>query len=788
MIDVLFLAIHLLLLSGINLLAFRKQKLITGGTMILAVFVLIWFELILTGYSVSIFGLLGHRIVYVSSSIFYSILFSILLYGYIPKEEINPDDKQTDFSFFIRLKETIRSEPYFVIFSIFISVIVFLSLLICAYYFPNNPDSESYRIPRAYFYRSHGSLTHFAIGVDPRLIVYPLHGVLGHMVVAIHNVDLRWTHLFTFSAWISVLLCAYIWSRTLGASRSAAAFASFLIGSTPIFLVLSAAGNDEILAAAPMMIGIYFGHLWVTKNKNIFWILASISIFISLGVKEHYAFYWMFFFVLGIWILASKKISYVFDFVKSKFGYLLISSLFFLFALTSAVLISHYSGGITSSGFGPDVINYPFRLMVGFQNLGIYFLQIFLTPLPDLFDGVNHAAIESLYGKFQNIFEYFLFWVDRDPSYFNAYFPLHGLMMMPEASYRAENSVWFGYVPVFLMIMVVVFRKSAKLQTDTFQFWLLASHLLWIVAFAFTIRFTYTIQTYFAYGYVFLAPVFALFWTEFERRKIYDKNLLRIIFTFVVFTNLLFDYRIFTTNIQRNIIKIQDAKFKQFYSDGMTPELETLLKNQKDIFIKHTHWEMPISNILRRNPSAKFSTSNEHKENPNGLSLAMFQSNSEYGFIPLRIPDKKTPGFTYLGKLRSTYGMESVFSYGKEISGFGKQSVVLLKSNISYSSLNEKNQKTLNFAIQSFPFMGENPEDDLEYKLTILNEKDQVLVESDWVVLLQKEERLRTAIPNEENTLKVQVRNKLLKSRTSSFRFPLRNGIEYMVPSEVVDP
>ncbi|WP_411822928.1 hypothetical protein [Leptospira sp. 'Mane'] len=780
MIDVLFLAIHLLLLSGINLLAFRKQKLITGGTMILAVFVLIWFELILTGYSVSIFGLLGHRIVYVSSSIFYSILFSILLYGYIPKEEINPDDKQTDFSFFIRLKETIRSEPYFVIFSIFISVIVFLSLLICAYYFPNNPDSESYRIPRAYFYRSHGSLTHFAIGVDPRLIVYPLHGVLGHMVVAIHNVDLRWTHLFTFSAWISVLLCAYIWSRTLGASRSAAAFASFLIGSTPIFLVLSAAGNDEILAAAPMMIGIYFGHLWVTKNKNIFWILASISIFISLGVKEHYAFYWMFFFVLGIWILASKKISYVFDFVKSKFGYLLISSLFFLFALTSAVLISHYSGGITSSGFGPDVINYPFRLMVGFQNLGIYFLQIFLTPLPDMFGGVNTSAREILYKEFQNFFEYFLFWVNRDPSYFNAYFPLRGLMMIPEAVYRAENSVWFGYVPVFLMIMVVVFRKSAKLQTDTFQFWLLASHLLWIVAFAFTIRFTYTIQTYFAYGYVFLAPVFALFWTEFERRKIYDKNLLRIIFAFVIFTNLLFDYRIFTTNLQRNIIKIQDAKFKQFYSDEMTPELETLLKNQKEIFIKHTHWEMPFMHIIRRNPSANFTVENEiPHEKTNSLNLLIYQARSEYHFLAINLPKKNTLGLVYLGKLRSAYGPEFVFSNGRELPGFPNKYIVLLNYSIDIAA-DSLGKQHAHLIIRSGDLSGEHTEDNLQYSFNVKDEKGNILGKSNWDYLFTKSANIDFDFGN-KSVLEVLVKERNGDGKVYTYHFPLENGIEYFV-------
>ena len=741
----------------------------------ISVFILIWFELILTGYSCSILNQLSNKNLYVFLSLVYAALFNFIIRKYFVVNSVGNSVEER-----VSIRDLMKNEIGFIFFGIIILGIVFASFLICIFYYPNNADTIAYRLPRVFFYKAHNNLLHYTQDlVDPRLNFYYLNGVLAHMLPAIHGLSVMWLHMFTFLSWVFIMITTYGINKELGFSRTASIFAAFVTGSAPALFVISSAGNDELLAGAPLLIGFYFGYIWIKRNENLAWLLATLSISISVGVKEHYLLYFIFCIFLFLILIINKKIFALLDFIKGKLFYFIFSSILILLSIVSSPIINYISAGKTSGDFAAQAINYPINLFLPIQNFTLYSLQMFLTPIPDLNFWIKNIDLRlEMYKHFNTMYTNLLFWVDQ-PT-FKGY-PFSGLLM-PESFYRNEATVWFGVTPYFLVIAFIVFRKSEKWK-DTFCSYFLASFLLWVLGLSLVVLFAYTIQSYITYPFLFLAPIWAILWNESKTLSYKKKIVMHFLVFILIITSLIQIHNILRDNVSRSLRTIIHKKFHPFSLDEMNEELINLIKKEERIQLLFTHWEMPFLNIIARNPLASYSTIRGLETNPNFLSLVIIQARSDYGLFPIKIKNKKTVGLTLVGSLNDWYGKELVFAHAKEVTGFTDNSTIILSSEKSFDIDAEKN-KTIHIKISSPHFSAENSEDNLEFKFILKNENEKLLTESNWESLYQKYEvrkkikevSLKSAY--EENiNLEILVKEKNSKE-INYYYFPLRDGLE----------
>lgn len=765
--------INILLISFLAILASRPMKLFLVEKIICS-FLIFWITLIFTGYSLSIFSLLNHHFAFFFVSTAYAGIFVPVL------KLLNKGlDTGKGVAFSLnKSDEKILKKDAFLI-SILLGLTFFIVagvLILCFYYFPNNPDAEAYRFPRVYFYKSQGNLLHYATGVDPRIIFYPLNGVLSHMIVAVYGVDSRWLHLFPFLTWIFSGVVTYAVSRRLKSSMIAGVLAGFLTISTQIMLSVSVSGNDELMAAVPMAIALLFGLIWIEQGRHSFAFLSLLGILISIATKEHFLFYWLFFLVLGFWLLISDKLKFIFRFLLDRWKLFSLSILACLSIFLIHILINFKSSGKTSTDLAAAIINSKVNLFLPVQNFAIYLLQMFLTPLPDLWPKAKLGFLIGLYSKFQFLFNYLVGWVKIGPDYGSPFDPFRGILMLPESAYRMESTVWFGFVPHAFLILLIVFYKNF-LWRRSIAPWLIASFFLWILGFSFVLKFQYTIQSYMSYALLFAMPAFALgFDVNRSEENRHRRNLIGALFVILVITNVIFSYNILRDCVRRNVKAVIDNNFAQLISDSMDERAVAAIKASSKIQLYASHWEVPYLNIIRRNPSANFKISNVLDEKNGFLNVALYQSFSNYGNFAIDIPWKKSDGLGYLGKMNSTYGPEFIFCYQVD-------SNLCSGKIVKFHSLLNVKDNSVELEIGGVP-LGEKKEDELLYRFSIVSEATgSSRHTSEWISLAKGElyKFKDTNLDLERNVLRIEVKD----SRNLNYRivkdFKLKPAFDYSI-------
>ena len=157
---------------------------------------------------------------------------------------------------------------------------------------PANPDSISYRFPRIYWYFGQGSLMHFTNASEPRPLYYPFNGTLAYLPFLHFQLGPRTFIAPSLFSWLITGLTTYVFARDLGGARLMAAATAWLIALTPNILIQSLSTNDEIIAAAPMLAGLFFLHRWFHQRQLFDALLGIIGVTISVGTKLHVFFYW----------------------------------------------------------------------------------------------------------------------------------------------------------------------------------------------------------------------------------------------------------------------------------------------------------------------------------------------------------------------------------------------------------------------------------------------------------------------------------------------------------------
>src|SRR5690242_15458199 len=277
-------AVYFLVLVTCLSLGTRASRMSWPGT-IIALFLLVWAVFIAAAQILSLFSALNETRAYIGLSIVLAVAAGVGLRFIAPESPVK----------FTELPSSLPPnwERYVAWFLIVTIGLVFAADLVLAYgLLPANPDSIAYRFPRAYWYFGQGSLMHFTNNAEPRPLYYPFNGTLAYIPLIHFQLGPRSFSGQSLLAWLMIGISTYAFARDLGGTRLAAGATAWLILLTPNVLIQSLSTNDEIIAAAPLLAGVYFMHRWYHGRQKVDAVLAVIGVTISAGAKLHVMFYW----------------------------------------------------------------------------------------------------------------------------------------------------------------------------------------------------------------------------------------------------------------------------------------------------------------------------------------------------------------------------------------------------------------------------------------------------------------------------------------------------------------
>lgn len=391
---------------------------------VIAIYLLFWAVLILTAQVLSLFSAINVTGAYVSLSFLIAAIMSWALRAIALGEEVG-------FS-----KLTWPLSPWLTTYlGWFVAIsagLVFAADLLLAYgLLPANPDSISYRFPRAYWYFGTGSLMHFTNAAEPRPLYYPFNGTLTFLPLIHFRLGPRSFTADLLISWLVIALTTYAFSRDLGGPRIASAATSWLICLTPNVLIQSLSTNDEITAAAPLLAGLFFLHRWFYGRQLFDVVLGVVGVSISAGTKLHIMFYWPLLLAIAASLVFRHKA--VVQEAKRWFNARGAAVLAGSVVLTLVFSFSFVFYNIASSGhatawkFNDQLLNKPFNLHAALQNIVLYTAQIALTPLADLHSNFDYTTSARYYETFNRFFRSLFTWVDNGPAHTSAFYRFTGI-------------------------------------------------------------------------------------------------------------------------------------------------------------------------------------------------------------------------------------------------------------------------------------------------------------------------------------------------------------------------
>ena len=496
--------IHGLILIG---LAWRSSGHLFGnaGHRLCSAYLLIWCDLVFTALILSLFSALDRVGLYFSVS----LALAAGLELFLSFRHIAPHQGE--------LRVGLASPPLFDrvlkrVLAAVLAAVALATLLICIHYIPNNWDTCTYRLSRAFFYLGHGNLLHPGHPPDPRLAFYPFNGTLLNLFLAIYQFPPQSFNFISAFTWLFAGLAVFCAARSLGASRTGGFVAAWVCLMTPNVLVQSASGNDEILAATPLLMGLVFAVEWLHTPRIRYALLAGVGIGLGLGTKLHWAFYWVFVclaaVVFGVRILRSRELrSQLFARVPAILAASVIAA-----PLALSFLVSNYisTKHLTNEAFNNQVLNTPFRLSLAREKIETSTGEMLLSPIPDFVPPLDRPRRQSAYAAFNQFlmkccFSNLVETTQRSVEGYQFIGPSDQYAYLP-----SEITVWLGLLPHFMILVCLMLVFTRKLPIESL--WFIAAFWLWDLTYAMETRYIYWACTYYCFPAIISAAAIGLVW------------------------------------------------------------------------------------------------------------------------------------------------------------------------------------------------------------------------------------------------------------------------------------
>ena len=683
-----------LVLVAILFVGVRSPYLKLSGAVI-ATFVLVWLVLILTGHSLALFSLLNNTSLYVGVACLWALAISAGLRLVTLQRTVNISEFASPFNGIVSRR-----------------VAIFLGLtgaaaLICncilAYgLLPASPDSVVYRLPRAYWYFAQGSLHHITNAAEPRPLYYPFNGALAYMPLVHFRLGPRVFSALSLLSWLAVIFTTYSFARNLGGPRIVAAMTAWIVGLTPNILLQALSTNDEIIAAAPMLAGLFFLHRWYLGREKFDAVLGVIGVSISVGIKLHVSFYWPLLLVAAIVMGFNFRtlFSELWSWRSPRNIFVVALTLCAAFVCSISFLVYNLidAGRLMPWEFNNQVLNTPFYLPAAIQTIILFAAEIILTPIADLHVTLDSTPRARHYEAFNQIISPLFSWVDNGPLYTSAYYRFVGINT-PESVVFNEQTLFLGFSWILLLIAVAwLFRKRSGVQIVWARFQA-ASFPVWMITHAASTKFIWGTSVYLGYAFAVCGPALVYAFAPIARPRV---NKLRwALVAFVFATQSFFAVSIFFTSSPRNLTVLARALrtdgFKSWpISRGFTIEqsvVDEIGRAKNGVYHRSIAWGQPYWAFMayhpdirhyffRVLPSADDSDGTDDVSRalwysrhnlmsplePGQINLYQFPKIPLYGAaIPIRVPELTSPGLTWIGDLLFSLGPEWVFAVGNNV-------------------------------------------------------------------------------------------------------------------------
>jgi hypothetical protein len=664
---------------------------LTAGAVLVSIFVLVWADLVLTAEVLSPFSAIGSFDAYVAASLAIAILISAGLRLVPLERELSvqefPDPLPPKLS---------RSVIWFL--GITATLALLIDLVMAFGLLPANPDSIVYRFPRAYWYLGHGALTHVSNVSDPRVLFYPFDGTLLYLpLIQFHLIPQAFT-LVSLGCWLMIGLTTYLFARDLGGPKLFAAATAWLICLTPNVLLQSLSTNDEIIAASAMLAGLFFLHRWYRGRQTLDALIAIAGVAISAGAKLHVMFYWP----LAIAIAAALAVHFreTLTELRSWLTPRRFTALVITIGLSSVMAFSFIVYNYASTGrttaweFNNQLLNTPFNWHAAWQTTVLYVSQIVLTPIADLHFVLNPPARAAHYESFNRLFAPLFVWVENGPAFSSASYRFTGINSASAVVFN-EQTIFIGFTWLVALIAAVRLFFNRRESSTVWPKFHLASFAVWIFTFAASTRYIEGFSVYLGYAVIVAAPVLVFAFAP-VRNKTLDR-LRWVLLVFVVATHGFFALDIFLTSSPRNILALRHAPHWPV-SRGFSiedPVLREIAASKHGIVNRSIAWEQPFWATMFDHPEIpQYLASNPDpipvppgaptdpvslqlrysryivmpRPGDQRLHLFLFPQAPRFGqTVAIRIPDKTSPGLTWIGDIGFALGPEWVFAAGNEV-------------------------------------------------------------------------------------------------------------------------
>ncbi|MEJ0062332.1 MAG: glycosyltransferase family 39 protein [Alphaproteobacteria bacterium] len=692
-------------------------------------FVFIWFALILTGHVLTIFGELNNPVLYCGVSL---LMLSGAMWSFARLAPVNSVPRPVwdapalpFYSFGNPKTEKYLGRALLAL----LAVAAACSLILVLHNYAGNADSVSYRLPRAFWYVSHGGFLHPFDAFDRRTIFYPLNGTALYVPLVVYGLPGTFHNAPTYIAWLAIALVCYRFARTLGAGRTIALLATALAALTPNVLVQAAATNDEILAGGALLLAVYFLFRWLQADQNIYLLLGVCAAGIGIGTKLHVVFYLpvlavaLAMMIYGAWRhpQTAKRIGRCAGWRGAAASLALLAVTILPFLVYNKISSGKF---YFADEFADAFFNTRGKLHVALQNTLIYFAQMFVAPVADLYgapDGDDRFAFHNaLNDFFRPLIQPFL---SADRADYHLQYKFTGVTLPVSPAYL-EYSLWAGFIYLIAPFAWIQIAWTKALPWRGWWMLLALSPFIWMLTWCASTLYMEGTPTYLAYYLIVAAPALAFAFLKIDRAWL---NRLRwAVAGFVLVTHIVIDANTYLYNEFRNVPRLMTSARLPYDWELMEQSVIGELEAAKKIRIVFTRWGLSYFGFMHHNPHAFYYGPHEAVPDPEQTLVVYAAPGAQHwGFAPVYVPHKPTSGLSFIGKMRG-WSNEGVFALGNGVErrwpDRNRYLLFFVKASVGEGKL---------FVDFSETLPGLNADDRLEFRYEIID-RGQTLASRDW--------------------------------------------------------
>jgi hypothetical protein len=565
-----------------------------------ALFLLVWSDLIFSGLLLSSVGQLGNRFAYFTTSIAVAIFLTVLLRrlrmnsGNQVLDTVSVEDQLSN--------RWARRASWLAIF-----YVVIATIMICVFYVANNPDSVTYRFPRAFFYIDQGSLSQ--IPGDFRIQFYPFNMSLVYVWFVTYGLPLVWLNLFGVVTWLVGGVAVWRFARDIGAGHTAALMAAAIFITSPAVLVSASSTNDDMIAGVPLLIGAMFLMRWWKSGSWLEVMMAALGLGLSLGSKWHWVMMvpiatLLFVYVVYQLIRQEKLIL----FLHSRAKQIFVAGCVMLI-LTLPVFIINLSQSGKLLPEIPELMNSPFSIETASVHSIVSTASMLLGPIPDLYISLSKDARQAFGVNFNNwTNEHLLSWLKDSPHYVSDGYVFLGVGSSIADLGVGEVTAWLGFAPWLLGLVLLLLLRRSHNQFQSSALWLTLIFFGWHFTRDFMLKWVAGEGIYYAFSMAIAAPALAYLWDYKSEGGKLKENFLKGLCIAVLAANIISATNYFLFNYQRNLPSLLATQFSP-NAKLISPHLGQVLKSSQRTMIVFNRWGLPYLTFINENPRARYATS-----------------------------------------------------------------------------------------------------------------------------------------------------------------------------------